>query len=926
MNAKIKRIGVVGWLLGIFMLCSLTVDAEYHYGVKTIAEGETLTDNGFILYSSSGKTTITNNGTVNVTQSFTVYGNGEKEFINNNAFTFTGSMASFPTFDISGNSSFVNNGIASISGCYNFSINSEFINKGTLFLSDIESANLTGMKNTGTVVYGDNVLESLITALEAQMRETGEGKVMSREQYENSQPPSTEYKITYDLNGGSWKDGNEPEQSACLYTTEKQFYRIGEDTPFDKINENLVRDNYRFAGWICEEQGETEPAEFFAIVSSWRSDITLKAVWTPVPQFVFYHLAGGSFPEDIASPKIEVDSSGNIYTPFNVESEAFKLPEPIKKGYTFKGWGLGGTDKVFAEVTIEKGTAGNVAYTAEWEAKGNTSYTVNVYYMDKEGNYGNSPDRTSEEQGMTGEQAEVSASAYVKKGFVFDSSRSKNSGTISGDGKLTLSLYYKRNQHTITFKNYDGTEVIHEYTGYYGTKIRCPAAPEYTLADYICTFKGWSEEPESAYGITSPGNVEEDRTFYAAFEKEPVFCIVTLKKLTGFREPDTKTIKLDKGGEFSIKLSLADDKYYIGTKEWAYTFRELGAVYSDGPGGLLLGTDYDYTVSEDGRSVTVTIPSVTRNLDITACAQYHEEHSCSDKDDIVLKEASCSGKGRVRHFCYKCGKTYDADSEKDPFNHTGLAKTEAKPATYSEEGNIEYYYCTGCKKYFRDKAGCKEIIYADTVLKKLEVSEKDKGDMEANTVRLNRKAKVSVSGTKLIVIWGKVRKAAGYEIFAGKCGTKMKLVKNVKGGSKTDYSIAKIGKKKISPKADYKIKIYAYRTVKGKKQIIGKSLTLHIAGKDHKKYTNAKRLKLSNAKVTLKKGKTKKVTVKTVKQNRKKKLFPKRHVAACRYYSTDKSVAAVSKNGTIKGRKKGSCTVYAVAANGVKKGIKVTVK
>ena len=194
------------------------------------------------------------------------------------------------------------------------------------------------------------------------------------------------------------------------------------------------------------------------------------------------------------------------------------------------------------------------------------------------------------------------------------------------------------------------------------------------------------------------------------------------------------------------------------------------------------------------------------------------------------------------------------------------------------------------------------------------------------TAALNANAKAAPSGGRLKITWGKVSQADGYDIYAEKCGKKAKLVKSIKGSQKTSFSIIKICKKKVSPKASYKTQIRAYRIVNGKKEIIAKSLTLHTAGENQKGYTNARSLKVSKAKLTLKKGAVKKFAVSTVKQNSKKKLFPKSHIATYRYYSTDGSVASVSKNGTIKGKKKGSCTIYAVAANGVKKGIKVTVK
>lgn len=200
-----------------------------------------------------------------------------------------------------------------------------------------------------------------------------------------------------------------------------------------------------------------------------------------------------------------------------------------------------------------------------------------------------------------------------------------------------------------------------------------------------------------------------------------------------------------------------------------------------------------------------------------------------------------------------------------------------------------------------------------------------KTDMASNTRLLNKKAQVSLSGSKLKVSWGVVSGASGYDIYAGKCGSKARLVKTV-GSSKASCAISRIGKKKISGKGSYKVQVQAYRIADGKKETIGKSMSFHVVGKNRKGYTNAKKIKVSKSKLTVKKGSTKKIKAKTVKQSRRKKLLPKKHIALYRYFSTNEKVASVSKAGKIKGKKKGSCTIYVVAANGVKKGIKVTVK
>ena len=51
----------------------------------------------------------------------------------------------------------------------------------------------------------------------------------------------------------------------------------------------------------------------------------------------------------------------------------------------------------------------------------------------------------------------------------------------------------------------------------------------------------------------------------------------------------------------------------------------------------------------------------------------------------------------------------------NPFKST----IDAKAATKTAEGNVEYWYCADCGKYFADKDGAREITKADTVIAKL---------------------------------------------------------------------------------------------------------------------------------------------------------------------------------------------------------------
>lgn len=59
------------------------------------------------------------------------------------------------------------------------------------------------------------------------------------------------------------------------------------------------------------------------------------------------------------------------------------------------------------------------------------------------------------------------------------------------------------------------------------------------------------------------------------------------------------------------------------------------------------------------------------------------------------------------------------DSETIPAIGHDLVHHEAKAATAAEVGNIEYWYCDNCDKYFSDETGTKEIEKSDTIEEKL---------------------------------------------------------------------------------------------------------------------------------------------------------------------------------------------------------------
>ena len=85
----------------------------------------------------------------------------------------------------------------------------------------------------------------------------------------------------------------------------------------------------------------------------------------------------------------------------------------------------------------------------------------------------------------------------------------------------------------------------------------------------------------------------------------------------------------------------------------------------------------------------------------------------------AVETVNCSGGTatcKAKAVCEICKESYGS---LDPNNHTDLKHIDAKAATVAEEGNIEYWYCGDCNKYFSDAAAKTEITKAATVTAKL---------------------------------------------------------------------------------------------------------------------------------------------------------------------------------------------------------------
>lgn len=206
----------------------------------------------------------------------------------------------------------------------------------------------------------------------------------------------------------------------------------------------------------------------------------------------------------------------------------------------------------------------------------------------------------------------------------------------------------------------------------------------------------------------------------------------------------------------------------------------------------------------------------------------------------------------------------------------------------------------------------------ETVVPDTGTSKPDTGTTQpgASTVTVTPKlliCKVTAAKTSQTIRWNAVSSADGYDIYGAKSNGKYERIQTVSKKS------VKWTHKKLKKGKSYKYYVQAYKEIGGKRVVIGKSLDVYSTTKGGK-YGNASKVSAKKTRVSVKSGKKVGLSVKVAgkKLNKTAKKI--------RYVSSNPAVAKVSSKGVITGKKRGSCTVYCIAGNGVYKKVKVTIK
>ena len=206
-------------------------------------------------------------------------------------------------------------------------------------------------------------------------------------------------------------------------------------------------------------------------------------------------------------------------------------------------------------------------------------------------------------------------------------------------------------------------------------------------------------------------------------------------------------VTLDENGSFVLSPADGGQKIVVtdkagNTAEMSVTVNDghtFGEWTSNGDGthtrqctadGCTEGVETDNCIDEDKNHICDICGNIISNHEdanqdhvCDLCGKVISNHEDANKDHVcdlcgkvITNHAGGKETCRDKAVCEVCGKSY---GKLDPNNHTDLKHFPAKAATEDSEGNVEYWYCSGCNKYYRGKDGTKEIAKADTVTAKL---------------------------------------------------------------------------------------------------------------------------------------------------------------------------------------------------------------
>ena len=277
-----------------------------------------------------------------------------------------------------------------------------------------------------------------------------------------------------------------------------------------------------------------------------------------------------------------------------------------------------------------------------------------------------------------------------EKGYTGDTYCTDCNALISSGAEIPAT-----GNHTDVDGKWESDGENHWHTCYFGTKFDVTA---HTGGEATCVNKAICEVCKIEYGdvdATNHKNTEIRGT------TDPTCCEAGY---TGDKWCTDCNTKIESGSEISStgNHTDVDGKWESdGTNHWHTCY---------------FGTKFDITAHNGGEATCVS-----KAVCEVCKAQYGDVDATNHKHTEIrdAKPATEQEKGYTGDtWCIDCNKKITTGSEIAMLEHK-LTLVEAKDATVTEQGNIKYYYCENCGKYFADVAGAKEISLSETVIKKL---------------------------------------------------------------------------------------------------------------------------------------------------------------------------------------------------------------
>ncbi|WP_455192718.1 pectate lyase-like adhesive domain-containing protein [Gemmiger sp.] len=287
---------------------------------------------------------------------------------------------------------------------------------------------------------------------------------------------------------------------------------------------------------------------------------------------------------------------------------------------------------------------------------------------------------------------------------------------------------YDNDNHWMKCSRCDEIENKSPHTWDNGTVTTAPTCTKEGETTYICTECGATKtEPINATGHSWKSDWTSDATHHW-HECTNENCDVTDNSgKNGYAEhTDGKATCTEKAKctVCGVKYGAIDPANHTGTEQWTQTTATHEKKWSCCGVITVQSENHKWTdgvCSECG--YVCQHKDTDKNHICDICGKTISEHKDADNNHIcdycnkkisdhIGGTATCKDKA----ICEICKESYGS---LDPNNHTDLKHIDAKAATAAEEGNIEYWYCDDCNKYFSDAAAKTEITKAATVTAKL---------------------------------------------------------------------------------------------------------------------------------------------------------------------------------------------------------------